>query len=78
MLLAVRLVAGHTPSGNPQRAWLVIDAATGASVDAIDEGYEGSAPLQKAYPDAVRGPDIAVTKTEYHEMLRWAEEARRR
>jgi hypothetical protein len=71
-MLYIHLDAGRTASGNPRRLFLVIDPDTAQAVDAVDEGYEGRAAVQREYPGIKEGPRLATTPAEYRALLRWA------
>jgi len=55
--VATYFAANNTPSGNPNRGWLVTDITTQKEVEFIDEGYNGSTYIYKKYP---RGTIIIV------------------
>lgn len=69
-VLAVHLNAGNDRNGNPRRLFLVVDA--GANVlAAVDEGFEGSAALERAgYKNLPTTDQISTTPSEYRELLR--------
>ena len=72
-LIGVNLSAGHTGNGNPRRMFLVIDVdgKYPSIVDAVDEGYEGSARVKRQYPTIRLVTErIETTPSEYREYLR--------
>jgi len=79
-ILAIRLDAGHTPNGNPQRVFVLFDKK-GNIVDTVDEGYRGSGALDHAgYPtkyslkEHIPSPStFATSKSEYRNLLKFME-----
>lgn len=65
--LYVHLRSGNTPSGNPQRLYVIYDAATGAQLEIIDEGYSGL-PEKLRYPHGQELLTVEVPKAEYHRL----------
>ena len=51
MRIAQKIHAPNTPSGNPNRGWLIYDVQEGddfpVTVGFVDEGYKGSAALRE-------------------------------
>jgi hypothetical protein len=69
-LLAIHLAAKNTPSGNPNRMYVLLTSG-GRIVQAIDEGYRGwQAVADAGYPNAVQGPRFDTTATEIRETLK--------
>jgi hypothetical protein len=64
------LRAGHSPSGNPQRVFVLLNKE-GGIVDTIDEGYTG-------VPAACRGlielHSVNISRADYHNYLRIGKE----
>lgn len=67
--LAQRFDAGHDRDGNPRRFFLVY-APNGETIDAIDEGYRGSAALRSEYPDAIELGTVPTSAAFRRDMLR--------
>ena len=74
MKTAIHLAAKNDPNGNPQRLYLVLDAETGAVIEAVDEGNRGIGSLYEAYPHfkglAFSPVRIEVSRSEYHSTLK--------
>lgn len=69
--IIIKLNAGNDKNGNPRRVFVVLDPTTGATIDIIDEGYNGDAEPRKRYPNAVRPyREFATTTKEYRELLK--------
>jgi hypothetical protein len=66
----LRFDAGHTPTGNPQRVFVVFDDS-GEIVEVIDEGYAG---LPRALRDVPGGYTFATSKMQYRELLKLGKE----
>jgi uncharacterized protein (DUF169 family) len=51
MIIAQKIAAKNTPSGNPNRGWLIYDVREDddypVAVAFVDEGYKGSAALRE-------------------------------
>ena len=68
MLLAQHIIAKNTPSGNPQRLFLIWDDST---IYALDEGYKGTPDfLQNPETKVYWLPTVHVTKTTYHNLIK--------
>lgn len=68
MNLAIYINAGHTPTGNPKRGWIITDCETGEFVDFVDEGYLGRAALKKeGYENIVETGRMDVSNSTYKE-----------
>ena len=64
--LVIKLRAPNTPSGNPQRGWLVY-GQDGSFYGFVDEGYLGNAALREAgVRDYVELASIPVAAKVYH------------
>ena len=63
--IATYFAAPNTPSGNPNRGWMVIDLKSRNEVEFVDEGYYGSTYIYKKYPkiSVVPGFRIEVTSS---------------
>ena len=48
--IATYFAANNTPSGNPNRGWLVTDLDGNREVEFVDEGYYGPTYIFKKYP----------------------------
>ena len=72
-MVAIKLCAKNDINGNPRRVFVVLDDM-GSLVEAIDEGYNGTAELFAKYPDIskVQGWPIefATTPAEYRRLLK--------
>jgi len=76
-MLAVYIAAKNSPTGNPQRGWLIADD-DGNFIDFVDEGYTGSHSLRRAgYEGIASTPRIEVSRSTYHEAYRDAERKHR-
>jgi hypothetical protein len=71
----LHLDAGHDPSGNPKRLYLVL--CMGETVAALDEGYLGSATLDQPWGRPVGEvlrhnvtQELKVAKSEYKRLLK--------
>jgi len=58
--IATYFAAKNTPSGNPNRGWLVTDIDSGREVEFVDEEYGGSNYIFKKYPDAIVVPNFRI------------------
>ena len=72
-MIYLHLSTKHDTNGNPRRLFLILNEK-GDPINAIDEGYAGNSQVRKEHPDAVAGPRIEVTISEYRGWLRWAKE----
>lgn len=74
-MLAVKINANNSASGNPRRGWLVYELS-GKLVGFVDEGYEGIGALRKAFPGAKEagGVDIPVSASFYNTVKKAGEE----
>jgi|TARA_R100001244_G_C5132202_1_gene126038 hypothetical protein len=65
--LVQHLRAKHTPSGNPQRLYMLYDSTTGHITDIIDEGYDGA---PQGFNNMIQLPTIDISKSDYHAFKR--------
>ena len=65
--LVQHLRAKHTPSGNPQRLFLIYNPEDGYIVDIIDEGYNGK---PEGFSEMIELPTIDISKSDYHAFKR--------
>jgi len=70
----LHLDAGHDPSGNPKRLYLIV--SLGETVAALDEGYLGSAALDhwgRPVGEVLRHnvtQELKIAKAEYRRLLK--------
>ena len=65
--LIQHLRSQHTPSGNPQRLWIIYDATTGYTKKVFDDGYRG----QPENTDRMLLlPTFDIPKSEYHHLVK--------
>lgn len=65
---AVKIDAGHTPSGNPQRGWALYDRE-GYYLGFVDEGYRGRRALKEVASNCVELGAIPTTKSAYRMFM---------
>lgn len=74
--VAVKLCAANSPSGNPQRGWLVykvdvwINTFESNIVEFFDEGYDGIQALRLKFPGIHVLTEVDVSRSFYHKMKR--------
>ena len=69
-MVVIKLNAGNDVNGNPRRVFVVLDGE--GIVKAIDEGYAGTANLEKHFP-GLKGCNVDTFETtpkEYRTLLR--------
>lgn len=69
MILIQRLRTHHTPTGNPQRLFLVMRAEDGSLERVIVEGHKGRQ-VVASLDGAIELPEIDVTPQFYHHLVR--------
>ena len=68
-VVTVKVAAPNTPSGNPQRGWIVMNKE-GRLITFIEEHYDGYQALTNRFPNATLGPVIETKASEYHGWVR--------
>lgn len=70
-MLAIKIDAGHSRNGNPQRGWIIADD-DGDLINFVDKGYQGSAALKTSSYGSVTPTQeaIEVTPGTYRKLLR--------
>lgn len=67
-MIAIKLNAGNTPNGNPQRVFVIL--GENGIIDTIDEGYLSHGALHAKYPTLNVVAEFPTTKTEYRNLLK--------
>jgi len=68
----IHVDAGHTPNGNPKRAYIRY-SQTGLLLSVWDEGGAGCAAVPIEYQQAAYlCPKVTITTGQYREYMRWA------
>lgn len=66
--MLIRVIAQNTPSGNPRRGWVHVNEQ-GNFVAFIDEGYEGSQPIQQLrWAGEAESISLNITPKEYNQL----------
>jgi hypothetical protein len=66
--MLIRVITNNTTSGNPRRGWVHVDEH-GNFVAFIDEGYEGSQPIQQLrWAGEVESISLNITPKEYNQL----------
>jgi len=69
VVLAQKINAGNTVSGNPRRGWFVYDRA-GNFMGFVDDGYSGFGGLREAFPNVIEvGTTIPTTPKAYKQAM---------
>lgn len=67
------MVTSNDRNGNPRRLFLAVTTDSEqpheVCVEAIDEGYEGGAALDRVYPHALHAATIGISAREYRDLL---------
>jgi hypothetical protein len=71
--VALYLCTTNDANGNPRRLFVIIDSATGHTIDVMDEGYAGSSDVRAKYPNIHITRAFEITVNEYDWTKRTAD-----